>query len=337
MVHLSPQAIWDLNETEFLSLLESGVFKPRNREIRFYAPSFTYYKTKHYCSTRTDFPTISITGNACALNCKHCGGKVLETMHPVLSPEELFELGKNLKRNGAKGCLVSGGCLPDGSVPLDGFVAALGRLKQELGLTVFVHTGIIKPQTAVALKDAGVDAALIDVIGSAETVGKVYNLKVSVQNYADSLKALQEAKLAFVPHVIVGLNEGKLDGELKALKIINQVKPSGLVIIAFMPIHGTAMAKTPPPNPVDIAKVSAIARQMFPETPLALGCMRPKGGVRGETDVLALKAGVDAVAFPSDVAIEYAKSKGYATVFSSYCCAQMYSDFRSGKLVNQSS
>jgi uncharacterized radical SAM superfamily protein len=54
--------------------------------------------------------------------------------------------------------------------------------------------------------------------------------------------------------------------------------------------------------------------------------MRPKGAMRGETDVLALKAGVDAIAFPSEQAIEYAKGKGYGTAFSSYCCAQMYLD-----------
>jgi uncharacterized radical SAM superfamily protein len=326
MTQISPETIWSLNEKELLTLLESGAFTPRHREIRFYAPSFTFYKTKYYCSSTTDFPTISVTGNACTLNCKHCGGKVLETMQPAWSPEELFELGLKLKQNGAKGCLISGGCLPDGSVPLDGFVSALGRIKRELDLTVFVHTGIIKRETALALKEAGVDAALIDVIGSAETVGKVYNLKVTVQDYADSLKALHESGLNFVPHVIVGLNEGKLDGELKALQMIRQVKPSALVIIAFMPIHGTAMAKTPPPKPTDIAKVTASARLMFPETPLVLGCMRPKGAIRSETDVLALKAGVDAVAFPSEQAIKYAKSKGYRTSFSSYCCAQMYMD-----------
>jgi len=326
MAQFNPEAIWNLNEKDFLNLLDSGAFKPKGRETRFYAPSFTYYKTKHYCSSTTDFPTISVTGNACALNCKHCGGKVLETMHPALSPEELFELGLKLKQNGAKGCLVSGGCLTDGSVPLDHFVPVLGRFKRELGLTVFVHTGIIRQETAVALKEAGVDAALIDVIGSAETVGKIYNLKVTVQDFVDSLKALQDAKINFVPHVIVGLNEGKLDGELKALQMIQQVKPSAIVIIAFMPIHGTAMAKVPPPKPVDIAKVSALARQMFPETPLVLGCMRPKGKSRGETDVLALKAGVDAVAFPSEEAVEYAKGKGFGAVFSSYCCAQMYID-----------
>jgi uncharacterized radical SAM superfamily protein len=108
--------------------------------------------------------------------------------------------------------------------------------------------------------------------------------------------------------------------------MIQQVNPSALVIIAFMPIHGTAMEKSPPPNPADIAKVAAVARQMFPETPLVLGCMRPKGKSRGETDVLALKAGVDGVAFPSEAAIEYVKSKGFKTAFSSHCCAQMYLD-----------
>ena len=126
--------------------------------------------------------------------------------------------------------------------------------------------------------------------------------------------------------MIVGLNEGKLDGELAALQMISQVKPSALVIIAFMPIHGTAMENVAPPKPADIAKVVAIARQMFPLTPLVLGCMRPKGKARAETDVLALKAGVDAVAFPSDEAIEYAKSRGFGTTFSSYCCAQIYAD-----------
>jgi uncharacterized radical SAM superfamily protein len=323
---LSPEAIWNLNGKEILNLLDSGTFKPRSQEIRFYAPSFTFYKTKHFCSSTKDFPTISVTGNTCALNCKHCGGKVLETMNPALSSDELFDLGTELKHNGAKGVLVSGGCLPDGSVPLDEFISTIGKFKRILGLTVFVHTGIIGQATALKLKNASVDAALIDVIGSSQTAEKIYNLKVTVQDYAHSLVALEDAGLPIVPHVIVGLNEGKLDGELRALQMIQKVKPSAVVIIAFMPIHGTAMAKVAPPQPVDIAKVAMMARLMFPETPLVLGCVRPKGRSRSETDVLALKAGVDAVAFPSEAAVEYAKSKGYRTSFSSFCCAQIFMD-----------
>lgn len=322
------ESIWNYSEPELKVLLDSATLKPHSGIIRFYIPSFSYYKSKHYCSSTKEFPTISITGNDCTLNCKHCGGKVLETMHPALTPKDLFDLAKELKIKGAKGVLISGGCLPDGSVPLDPFTPVLGRLKRELNLTVFVHTGIINQKTATALKEAGVDAALIDVIGSDVTLKQTLNLKVTTKDYAVSLKALSEAKLNVVPHVIVGLNRGELSGENEALQTIAKTtKPSTLVIIAFMPIHGTEMAKVPPPKPIDIAKVIATARTMFPDTPVVLGCMRPKGKVRAETDVFAIKAGVDAIAFPSDTAIEYAQEQGYKVEFSSFCCAQLYLDW----------
>jgi uncharacterized radical SAM superfamily protein len=322
----TPQDIWNLTSTELYDLLDSGNLKPLSNKIRFYAPSFSYYRTKHFCSSKSEFPTVSVTGNNCSLNCKHCAGKVLETMQPAHTPEALFDLGMKLKQNGAKGVLISGGCLSNGSVPLENFVEVLKRFKRELHLTVFVHTGIIGVETARLLKKAEVDAALIDVIGSEETA-QTFSFKISVEDYVNSLKALTKAELNVVPHVIVGLNEGKLDGEYNSLQIIKEnAKPKALVIIAFMPIRGTQMEKTSPPQSIDIAKVAATARLMFPYTPLVLGCMRPKGKIRRETDVLALKAGVDGIAFPSEEAIDYAK-KTFDTAFSSYCCAQIHLDF----------
>jgi lipoyl synthase len=326
MAKLSPDAIWNLTDPELLSLLNSEALVRQPRKIQFYAPSFTYYKTSHFCSSPKDFPTISVTGNACALNCKHCAGKVLETMHPADTPEKLLTLSEQLKQKGAKGVLISGGCLPDGSVPLQKFMDAISKIKTELGLTVFVHTGILDSSTAKQLKTAGVDAALIDIIGSDETIEQVYNLKTTTKDYAESLKALHEAKIDFVPHVITGLHKGKLKGELEALKAIAPYNPAAVVIISFMPIHGTTMAKTTPPTPVDIARTVATTRTMFPKTPLVLGCMRPKGKHRTETDLFALKAGIDGMAFPSEDAMKYAEKTGYKIAYSSFCCAQIYRD-----------
>jgi uncharacterized radical SAM superfamily protein len=325
-MQLSAEQVWHLNEKELLDLLNTGTLAPKPKTAHFYAPSFMHYKTSHYQSSPTSFPTVSVTGTTCALNCKHCGGKVLETMRPATTPATLFALAQKLKQHGALGCLVSGGCLPDGSVPLKPFIPTIKKIKRELGLTVFVHTGIIGSATAMALKRAGVDAALIDVIGSDETIKKIGNPHVTVKDYATSLNALQKAGLNLVPHVIVGLDDGKLKGELDALKMIASTKPSAVVVIAFMPIRGTAMAKVKPPTPADIARVTAAARLMFTRTPLVLGCVRPKGRHRAETDVLALKAGVDAIAFPSEEAVKYAEKQGYALSFSSYCCAQIYKD-----------
>lgn len=329
-MQLPAEAIWRASTKELLSLINSGSLSTKPKNLHFFAPSFMYYKTRYYKSSQDNFPTVSVTGTACAVNCKHCGGKVLKTMHPTETPEKLLALAEKLKQQGASGLLLSGGCFPDGSVPLTGFIPAIETIKSELGLTVFVHTGIISLDTAFALKNAGVDAALIDIIGSDDTIKKTSNLNATVKDYANSLSALQQAGLNFVPHVIVGLDDGKLKGELEALKLIATVKPSALVVIAFTPIPGTAMGKVNPPQPADIAKVTAAARVMFPRTPIALGCVRPKGKHRAETDVLALKAGVDAIAFPSEEAIGYAKTNGYKFDFSSYCCAQIYMDaFRS--------
>ena len=294
------------------------------KEIRFYAPSFMYYKTSYYCSSPKEFPTISVTGTGCALNCKHCGGKVLETMYSATTPERLFKICAQIKREGALGCLISGGCLPNGSVPLCKFIETIEKVKRELDLTMLVHTGIINFDTAERLKDAGVDVALIDIIGSDETIKEIYNMNVTVGAYEHSLKALKAAGVDFVPHVIVGLHYGRLKGELYALKMISRYQPSALVIIAFMPIHGTEMEKVEPPKPIDIAKVIATARLMFPETPLALGCMRPKGKHRVKTDVLAIKAGANAIAFPTEEAIKTAEELGYKISFSSFCCSQIY-------------
>lgn len=251
---------------------------------------------------------------------------MLQTMHSAQTPEKLVEVCSQLKRDGAVGVLVSGGCLPNGSVPLEPFTDALASVKADFGLTVFVHTGIIKAEAAQRLKEAQVDVALIDIIGSDRTIREVYNLQVTVHDYENSLKSLSDSEVPFVPHIIVGLHEGKLEGELNALKLIHPYHPAALVIIAFMPIHGTAMQKTIPTSPIETARVLATARTMFPQIPLVLGCMRPKGKHRSETDVWALKAGVDGVAFPSQEVISYAENLGNEVVFSPFCCANIYRD-----------
>lgn len=325
-MYLPIETVWRMSAKELIDLLNSGELAPKPKKVLFYVPSFMYYKTTYYRSSQFHFPTLSLTGTSCALDCKHCGAKVLETMQPAETPEKLFALASKLKHHGALGCLLSGGCLPDGSVPLGQFIPTIEKIKRELNLTIFVHTGIIDLDTAIELKKAGIDAALIDVIGSEETAKRIYGLNVTADHFVASLNALQEAGLNFVPHIIVGLHDGKLKNELDTLKIISSVRPSALVVIAFMPLLGTAMANVNPPQPIDIAKVIATARLMFPRTPMVLGCVRPKGKHRTKTEVLALKAGVNALAFPSEKVIEYAKANSYKFSFSSHCCAQIYTE-----------
>lgn len=300
------------------------------KKIRFYVPGFTRYKNAYFHSSDTMFPSISITGNACALKCEHCGGKVLETMISATTPERLFEVCRDLKDRGCNGCLISGGCLSDGSVPIERFSEALARVKKELGLTLAVHTGIIEAEKAKMLKDAGVDVALIDVIGSEDTIRQVYRLSVKVEDYENSLKSLDDSGIPYVPHVTVGLHYGALRGERHALEMIAKYRPSALVIIALIPLRGTGMRAVSPPSPEEIAETLIEARALMPKIPIVLGCMRPTGKHRVTTDILAVKAGVNAVAFPEEKAIDFAKSIGLELEFAQKCCSQIYEDARQG-------
>lgn len=323
------ESLLHVDDTELEGALTSArkiSWKNFGKQIGFYAPGFAYYKTEYFHSSPTTFPTISVTGNSCTLSCKHCSGKVLETMLSAPTPKRLIETCTDLKNKGCVGCLISGGCLPDGSVPLDRFVDAIAEIRRDLGLTVLVHTGIIKSSTAKALKKAGVDAALIDVIGSNETIQEIYQLNARVNDYDRSLGALHESDIPTVPHVLVGLHYGKLKGELKALRMISRYSPSAVIIIAFMPVHNTPMENVVPPAPKEIVKVLVTARFMFPKTPIALGCMRPKGEHRTRTDMLAVRAGVNGIAFPVEEAIQLAESIGLEVAFSSFCCSQVFRD-----------
>jgi len=313
---------------EVLATAQTLSWKNFGKKIRFYAPSFIYYKTDYFCSSPAAFPSISITGSSCALKCKHCGGKVLNTMIPATTPSDLAKLCAELKRKGAVGCLISGGCLPDGSVPLGRFVDGIAEVKRDTGLTIVVHTGVIDFSMARRLKEAGVDAALIDIIGSDETIREIYQLNVKVKDYNQSLRALHESGIPFVPHVLVGLHYGKLKGEFQALKMISKYLPSAIIIIALMPIHGTPMENVSPPKPKDIVRVLATARLMMAHTPIVLGCMRPKGKHKVRTDTLAVKAGVNAIAFPTEEAVQLAESLGLEVKFSSLCCSQIFGDLK---------
>jgi len=248
-------------------------------------------------------------------------------MIPVSSSGELISLSHNLKKEGSLGFLLSGGCLQDGSVPIDRFLDAIAEIKRELQLTIFVHTGLIDLKTARKMKRSGVDGVLIDVIGSDETIREVYNLKgVTVQDYERSLAALHRSGVPVIPHILLGLHYGRISGEYQALDMVSRYSPSALVIIVLRPIRGTPMEAVSPPSPREVARFIVVARLTLKQTPLILGCVRPLGRHKAETDRLAVLAGVNGLVFPSAEGLKTAERLGLETSFSGYCCAHAFLD-----------
>ncbi|MBS7655086.1 radical SAM protein [Candidatus Bathyarchaeota archaeon] len=314
----------DLKLEEEIKLAREASWKNLGRKIVFFTPSFIYYK-KHF--SPWSFPSISITGESCALKCDHCDGKILKTMIPALTPKKLIDVCMEIEKHKGLGCLISGGCLINGVVPLKNFSKAIKEVKSKTKLKIVVHTGLIDEETAFSLKEAGVDAALIDVIGSEKTLKEIYHLNTNVESFDKSLSIINKAGLPLIPHILVGLQHGEIEGEYNALNIISRYNPSALIVIVFFPIKGTKMEKDDPPAIPKVIKFIAFARKVFSGTPIALGCARPTGAYRVKLDSLAVKTGVNGIAFPAEEAVELAKSLNLEILYSNVCCSQIYEEY----------
>lgn len=290
------------------------------REILFAAPSQKHYDTGIYQNQRKEFLTMSVTGDACGLMCDHCGTKVLEGMLAAKSPTRFAEIGAQIVSRGAKGVLVSGGCLDDGSVPLDRFIDDIARLKDD-GLTVLVHTGIVRRSVAQGLKRAGVDQILLDIIGDNDTIRDVYHLNRTTEDYGQALKILQEEGLASIPHVVVGLHYGEIRGEYRALEMIRDYGAQQLVIVVLQPIPGTVMAHVKSVSAEDVGRVLAAARVMMPTMSISLGCAKPVGPEKRLMEQYAVDVGVQSIAYPLPSTVRYAEQQHYAIRYHEQCCS----------------
>jgi len=291
------------------------------KKITFYHPGMFRYNDEW-----GKYPAISITGKHCELQCDHCKSKILESMIFATTPKKLIEKCIKLEKLGNNGCLISGGSQKDGAIPWYDFIPAIKTVKETTNLFISIHSGIIDYKTAKKMKDAGVDQALIDVIGDQETFEKVYHHNSNITKIEDSLDALKNADLSIIPHIVVGLNYGRIKGEYHAIDLIKRYNPEALVIVSLMSLPETPMENVLPPSPEEIVKIIATARIEITDVPISLGCARER--INSKIDVLAVECGVNRIALPSEEAIKKAHEYGLKISWKKTCCSVSNKDER---------
>jgi len=253
-----------------------------------------------------DFPTktesVSLTGTACSLNCAHCGGHYLkgmtdiEELNPSLSTELSFS-----------SALISGGCTVDGKVPFWNRLDLLQELKNRKVRLNF-HVGLIDEKEVQLLKGLA-DVVSFDFVGNEDTIREVYGLRHTLEDYIRVYQDLRK-HVRLIPHLTIGLKGGIWSGEEKALDILEDLGLDGLVFNVFIPTPGTLYSDRTPPNLEEVIRFLAKARVRFPKTPLALGCMRPKGSYRQKLDEAAVALGINRIVIPTPKARQLVEEKG---------------------------
>jgi len=285
--------------------------------IHFAVPGGRHYDGKHF-SNSGRFLNVSITGDACALHCDHCQGTMLKGMIQALTPDKLQELGTKLREKGVTGLLITGGCNNDGQVPLKPYLSALSYLKS-LDLTVHVHTGLADKETAVGLKQAGVDKVFLDMIGDAATIRKVYHLDRQPSAFREALEILLAEGLEVVPHVVIGLNYGEILGEENLIQSLSDYPLETLVLVALRPVPNTPMGLVNGPDTAEIIRITARTRLWNPTLKLSFGCARPYTE-KAYLERGLIEAGINTLAYPLDETIDYAIERGLKPVMSEMCC-----------------
>jgi uncharacterized radical SAM superfamily protein len=294
-----------------------------SRDVSFHVPSFKAYATSELASCgRSAWPAVSITGRDCKLKCDHCQAKILEPMIAARTPEDLWRVVNDYVGRGARGMLLSGGSNHRNEVEYGPFYPTMRRIRAAFpGFRLALHTALVDDDIAQRMQAAGVDVAMMDVIGSQDTIAQVYHLRRTVADFERSLECLVATTMRIVPHIVVGLHYGRLLGEWQALEIVARHRPHALVLVVAMPIYAPRERPFATPDPVEVGRFFRDARRALPHTPVLLGCARPAGLAKVEIDSYAVLAGLNGIAHPADGMVELAARLGRRVRVSPACCS----------------
>lgn len=291
--------------------------------INFYTPTFKAFQTSELkdCG-KSAWPAVSITGGDCKLQCDHCKAKILEPMLPAKSPEDLWRVVNGIIEEGAQGMLLTGGSNHQNQVEYDNYYSTIRRIKDEFpDFKIAMHTALVDKDIALCMEQSGIDAAMMDVIGSQDTITQVYHLRRRVDDFEETLEHLVATKMKVVPHIVIGLHYGHLLGEWNALEMVQRHLPDALVLVVVMPFYAPESRPFVTPDAHAVGRFFMDARQALPETPLLLGCARPPGMTKLQIDTYAVMAGLNGIAHPSDGTVELAARLDRNVKVTPACCS----------------
>ncbi|MBL4854885.1 MAG: radical SAM protein [Robiginitomaculum sp.] len=293
------------------------------RDIRFSTPTFKEFESSEMSGCgKNSFPAFSITAGGCALNCDHCQKKILEPMIPATKPEMLDRKVRDLiLLQDLQGFLLSGGSNKRNEINYDRYLPVVEKLKHDFPhLKIAIHTALTDEVAAKRMEAAGVDTAMMDVIGADETIKQVYKLDRPVADFEATLAALCATKMEISPHIVIGLHYGKLLGEANALDIVSRYDIQALVLVVIMPFYAKPGTFTVP-STSDVGRIFLEARKRMGDKSVLLGCARPAGMHKRVTDAYAVMAGLDGIAFPADGALAACQMIGRKHTQEHACCS----------------
>jgi biotin synthase len=177
-------------------------------------------------------------------------------------------------------------------------VLEMVREVASLEMEVCCTLGMLKPHQAAQLKEAGLTAYNHNL----DTSPGYYDKVISTRTYADRLAtiaAVSEAGISVCCGGIVGLGETERD-RLEMLQVLTELdpQPESIPINRLIPIAGTPLENAPEVDPLEIVRMIATTRILFPQAMVRLSAGRTE--MSDELQAMCFLAGANSI-FTGDV------------------------------------
>ena len=252
---------------------------------------------RHFDPTEVQISTLlSIKTGGCPEDCGYCPQSAhYEAGVPaskLMDIGPVLEAARRAKDAGAQRFCMGAAWRSPKDHDLDR-VAAMVEGVKALGMETCVTLGMLRPDQALRLKDAGLDYYNHNLDTSPEFYGEVITTRV-YQDRLDTLASVREAGINVCCGGIIGMGEDEDDraGLLAALADLDPY-PESVPINALVSVKGTKLGERTAIDAIDFVRTIAAARIAMPKAWVRLSAGRE--ALSDEAQALCFLAGANSI------------------------------------------
>jgi biotin synthase len=254
--------------------------------------------TAHHPDGQVQLCTLlSVKTGGCPEDCGYCSQsshhKTPVKPQALLKVDEVVAAARRAREQGATRFCMGAAWREVKDGPAFERVLEMVKEVKALGLEACVTLGMLNPDQARRLKEAGLDAYNHNL----DTSREHYRSIVSTRKYDDrlaTLKNVREAGITVCSGGIIGMGES-IDDRCRMLIELAKLTPhpESVPVNALTRVAGTPLEALPPVDPLELVRMIATARILMPRSKVRLSAGRTE--LSREAQLLCLFAGANSI------------------------------------------
>jgi biotin synthase len=254
------------------------------------------HRANHQPNTVQTSTLLSIKTGACPEDCAYCPQSVrYETGVGREALMEIAAVRESAQRAHEAGAtrFCMGAAYRSPKAKDIALIAEMIREVRALGMETCATLGMLTPEQAHELKDAGLDYYNHNLDTSPEYYGEIITTR-TYQDRLDTLSAVRNAGMKVCCGGIVGMGESSTDRASLLLTLANLSEhPESVPINQLVRVPGTPLDGAEDVDPFDFIRVIAVARLMMPRSHVRLSAGRQ--AMTDEMQALCFLAGANSI------------------------------------------